>query len=715
MRHYFALAYLLAACVCVPSVAQNSPAKPAANSADDVPSQLPQLSHVDPSWIDTSKNPCEDYYQYACSKWIVAHPIPADMPSTWTGNAVLLYNQTVLGQAMRKAAENPQATGGERQIGNFWRSCMDESGRNKNEKTWLEPALNEIASMKSTQDLARVLAYLHLNYGTVWLRNLPDTSTQVPFFGFGPTQDMTNATRMVGQIDQGGMALDTVSHYLDRSADSEQLRGKYLAHIQKMFVLLGESVPRAAAEAKTVVEIETALAKASMDNVSRRDPQNKYNKRTLQQLKAAVPAFDWDEYFNDIGAPAVPFYVVTAPTFLPVLQQQISTRSLGDLATYLRWWTVHLAAPSLGDDFEHEDFGFFGTSLFGGRLAGASQMLPRWQRCVIAADESLGFGALGKAYVDVAFPGDSKLRANEIVTRIRAALREEIEHLDWLDPTTKKQALAKEEATLQVIGYPDKWRDYSSVTIVPDNYLANKCALTNFEARRQFNKIGKPVDRTEWWMPWLTPASFNAYEDAQLNSISFPAGILQLPMFGAQQDDATNYGGAGAAIGHEIIHGFDDQGRKFDAEGNLRNWWTGEDAKRYEQKDKCIVDQYSQEIPEYGLRQNGRLTAGEDTADNGGLHLAMLALEAFYREQEKSLDTPGTDGVTPRQQFFFSYAFNWCGNLREQAARQALIADPHSLPVFRLNRPLSNLPEFQKAYSCKAGQPMVHEPQCRVW
>lgn len=710
------LCWLFAALACAPSFAQGASAQTPAASPDGVPKQLPQLSPVDPSWIDKSKNPCEDYYQYACSKWIVAHPIPADMPFTGTGDPVFLYNQTVLGQAMEKASENPQATGSERQLGNFWRSCMDESGRNKNEKTWLGPSLNEIASMKSKQDLARVLAYLHLHYGTVWLPDGGNNSTKVPFFGFGPTQDMGDATKMVAQIDQGGMAMDAISDYLDRSVDFKQLRDKYAAHVQKMFVLLGDPTPRAAAEAKTVVQIETALAKGSMDNVSRRDPMKKYNKRTLRQLKAAIPAFNWDEYFKDIGAPPVPFYIVTAPSFFPSLQQQISTRSVGDLQTYLRWWTVHLAAPNLGKDFEQADFEFFGTALFGFRIAGAPQMLPRWRRCVVAADESLGFGPLGEAYVNVAFPGDSKQRADEMVTRIRTALKYEIEHLDWMDPSTKKQALAKEEATVQVIGYPEKWRDYSSVTIVPDNYLANMSALTSFEARRQFNKIGKPIERTEWWMPWLTPATFNAYESAQMNTITFPAGILQPPLFSLRQDDASNYGGMGAtAIGHEIIHGFDDEGRKFDSKGNLRDWWTAEDAKRYEQKDTCIVDQSSQEVPEYGIKQNGRLTAGEDTADNGGLHLAMMALEALYREKGKSLDTPDNDGITPRERFFLSYAFNWCGKLRREAARQSLVADPHSLPIFRINRPLSNLPEFQKAYSCKAGQPMVHQPQCRVW
>jgi putative endopeptidase len=708
MRPCFGWLCCLAVFACAPSFSQDS--KTSAASTDGVPKELPQLSRVDPSWIDKSKNPCDDYFQYACSKWIAANPIPADMPATFTGRPVILYNQTVLGQAMEKAGGDPQATGSERQIGNFWRSCMDESLRNKNEKTRLEPALNEIASMKSKQDLARVLAYLHLNYGTVWLTDIGNNSTKVPFFGFGPTTDMTDASKMVANIDQGGMALPSISYYLDRSADFEQLRAKYLAHIQKVFVLAGDPAPRAAAEAKTVVEIETAFAKASMDNVSRRDPMKNYNKRTLQQLKTAVPVFNWDEYFKNIGAPPVPFYIVTAPSFLPALQQQISTRSLGDLETYLRWWTVHLAAPNLGKELEEADFAFFGVV-----LTGTPHLLPRWRRCVIAADASLGFGRLGEAYVKAAFPGDSKQRADEMVTRIRAALKDQIEHLDWMDPNTKKQALAKEEATLQVIGYPDKWRDYSSVSIVPDNYLANLNALTTFEVHRQLNKVGKPIDRTEWWAPWLTPASFNALQNPYMNTINFPAGILQLPMFSVQQDDVSNYGGAGAAIGHEIIHGFDDQGRKFDGQGNLHDWWTAEDSNRYEQRDKCIVDQYSQEIPEYGLKQNGRLTAGEDIADAGGLQLAMLALESVYKAEGKSLDAPSGDGITPRQKFFFSYAFNWCGDVRRELARQSLISDPHSLLMFRVNRPLSNLSEFQKAYSCKAGQPMVHEPQCRVW
>ena len=338
-------------------------------------------------------------------------------------------------------------------------------------------------------------------------------------------------------------------------------------------------------------------------------------------------------------------------------------------------------------------------------------MLPRWRRCVGSADRSLG-EALGQAYVNIAFPPESKRRANELVSSIRETLADEIRRLDWMDEQTKKQALIKDDATLQKIGYPNKWRDYSSVKIVPNNYLANMNAANAFEAHRQIDKIGKRVDRTEWTM---TPPTINAYEDPQMNTINFPAGILQVPFFSGQADDASNYGAIGMIIGHETIHGFDDQGRKFDAKGDLRDWWTPEDTKRYDEKDKCIVDQYSQEIPEYGVKQNGNLTAGEDTADNGGLHLAILALENIYKSEGKSLDAPEADGLTARQRFFLAYAFSWCTDVRPEAARSQVVSDPHSLPQFRVDRPLSNMPEFQTAFGCKPGQAMVNEAHCRVW
>ena len=706
-RRFVALACLV--CLSLPSFGQVKRISDSAQTGSTTKpgsAELPKLEIFDPSLVDKSKDACADFYQYTCSKWIAAHPITPDLPVSATDVPLFLYNQTILRNALDAAAADKQATGSERQIGDYWHSCTDEAVRNANGKTWLQPSLDTVASLKSTQDLPRVLAYLHQNFPAAWaMWNDDDNYTKAPMFGFGPAQDLADASKVVAGIDQGGMALPSLDYYLDNSDRFKELRAKYVQHIQKMFELAGDSSQKAAAEAKTVMEIETALAKASMDNVTRRDPQKIYNKRTLQQVKAATPGFGWDEYLQRMGSPSVPFYIVSTPAFLDALEQQIKTRSPQDWQAYLRWWAIHRAASYLGNDFEQANFDFFGTT-----LSGTPQMLPLWRRCVSSTDRFLG-EALGQAYVNVAFPPASKQRANELVTQIRAALVEEIKQLDWMNEQTKKQALVKQDATLQKIGYPNTWRDYSSVKIVPDDYLANVNAATAFESHRQINKIGKPVDRSEWGM---TPATINAYEDPQMNTINFPAGIMQLPLFG-DQDDASNFGAIGMVIGHETIHGFDDQGRKFDAQGNLRDWWTPEDAKRYDEKDKCIVDQYSQQIPEYSVKQNGSLTAGEDTADNGGIHLAMLALEKDYKSQGKSLDIPEADGLTARQRFFLAYAFSWCADVRPEAARNQVLSDPHSLPRFRVNRPLSNMVEFQQAFGCKEGQPMVHTPQCRVW
>jgi len=710
MHRWFA-AFCCFACLsfATPAQVQNghNSAQSAPADAKPAATELPKLEKFDPSIVDKTRNACVDFYQHTCGNWLAAHPITPDMAENSTVHPLFLYNQTILRNALEAAAADKQATGSERQIGDFWQSCMDETARNANGKAWLQPALNTIASLKSSRDLPRVLAYLHLNFPAAWqMWNDDDNYTKAPLFGFGPAQDLEDASKVVAGVDQGGMALPSLDYYLDSSEHSKELRAKYVQHIQKMFELAGDASDKAAAEARTVMEIETALAKASMDNVTRRDPQKIYNKRTLQQLKAAVPDFGWDQYLQLMGAPSVPFYIVSQPPFLDAVEQQIKTRSPQEWQAYLRWWAIHRGASYTSHDFEQANFDFFGTTLYG-----IPQMLPQWRRCVGSTDHFLG-EALGQAYVNIAFPPESKQRANQLVDQIRAALVEEIQQLDWMSDATKKQALIKQSATLQKIGYPNTWRDYSSVKLVPNNYLANMNAANAFEAHRQVGKIGKPVDRNEWGM---TPATINAYEDPQMNTINFPAGIMQLPMFSGTQDDASNFGAIGMVIGHETIHGFDDQGRKFDAHGNLRDWWTPEDAKRYEEKDKCIIDQYSQEIPEYGVKQNGNLTAGEDTADNGGIHLAMLALEKQYKAQGKSLDTPEADGLTARQRFFLAYAFSWCAAVRPEAARNQVISNPHSLPEFRVNRPLSNMPEFQQAFGCKQGQPMVHSPQCRVW
>ena len=670
-------------------------------------SDLPKLEKFDVIWIDKSKDACVDFYQYTCSKWLAAHPITPDLPTTGTSLSLFLYNQTILRNALEKAAADKQATGSERQIGDYWQSCMDESVRNAKGRSWLQPSLDTIATIKSSKDLARVIAYLHLNFPSAWLMwNDDDNYTKAPLFGFGAVQDFDDASKVVAGIDQGGMALPSLDYYLGDSEHFKDIRAKYVQHVQKMFELAGDAPDKAAAEARTVMDIETALAKASMNNVDRRDPKKINNKLTLAQVKAAVPDFGWDEYFQQVGAPGVPYYLVSTPAFLTAVEEQIKTRSAEDWQAYLRWWALHRSASYGTMAFNQENFNFFGTTLFG-----VPQMLPMWRQCVASADRNLG-EALGQAYVSIAFPPEAKQQANELVTQIRQALVTEMKGLDWMSESTKQQAFVKQAATLQKIGYPDHWRDYSSVKIVADNYLANLNAATTFEFHRQLNKIGKPVDRMEWTM---TPSTVDAYEDPQMNTINFPAGILQLPLFSISQDDASNFGAAGMVMGHETIHGFDDQGRKFDAQGNLRDWWTPEDAKRYDEKDKCIVDQYSQEIPEYGVKQNGNLTAGEDTADNGGIHLAMLALESEYKAKGKSLDTPEADGLTARQRFFLAYAFSWCRDVRPEAARALVLSNPHSLPHFRVNRPLSNMMEFQEAFGCKEGQPMVHTPACRVW
>ena len=693
----------------LPSIAQsrnNGLVQPTSPGSEPAAGELPKLEKFDPSIVDKTKNACVDFFQYTCSKWVAAHPISPDMAVTSTGRPVSLYNQTILRNALDAAAANKQATGSQRQIGDYYQSCMDETTRDAKGKAWLQPHLNVIASLKSSKDLPRVVAYLHQNFPSAWLMwNDDDNYAAAPMFGFGPAQDLADSSRTVAGIDQGGMALPSLNYYLDNSDRFKDLRAKYVQHIQKMFELAGDSSQKAAAEASAVMEIETALARASMDNVTRRDPKAIYNKRSLQQIKAAVPDFGWDEYLQLMGAPEVPFYIVSAPGFLDGLEQQIKTSSPQDWQAYLRWWAIHRSASYMGHDFEQANFVFYATTLLG-----TPQMLPSWRRCVASTDRYLG-EALGQAYVNRAFPPANKQRANELVAQIRGSLVDEIQQLDWMSEPTKKQALVKQSATLQKIGYPDHWRDYSSVNIVPDNYLANLNAATAFEMHRQIAKIGKPVDRNEWTM---TPPTLDAYEDPQMNTINFPAGIMQLPMFG-DQDDASNFGAIGMVMGHETIHGFDDQGRKFDAKGDLRDWWTPEDAKRYDEKDKCIVDQYSQEIPEYGVKQNGNLTAGEDTADNGGIHLAMLALEKQYKAQGKSMDTPEADGLTARQRFFLAYAFSWCSEVRPEAASALVLSNPHSLPHFRVNRPLSNMPEFQQAFGCKEGQPMVHNPQCRVW
>ena len=679
----------------------------AAGGAPTEEAKEPKLEHFDPNLVDKTLDPCNDFYKYACSKWLTANPIPADQVYWSTGSGLELWNENLLRETLEAASKNdPNRSTVQQKIGDYWAACMDESGIEAAGLKPLQPELERIAALKSKKEITLEIAHLHNLYPGAWQQE--DNQTNSPFFGFTGQPDYDDASKVVAQIDQGGLSLPNRDYYLKTDDKSKELLTKYRIHVQKMFVLAGESEAQAVADAGTVIEIETAMAEAQMDNIKRRDPKNVNNKLTLAQVRELAPSIDWQAYLQAVKAPASDHYIVTAPDFFRAEEKLIAAHPLDHWQAYMRWQVIHHAAPLLNKAVVDENFDFFART-----LAGAEKQQPRWRRCVRAADRDLG-DALGQAYVDRAFPPDSKARTIQMVHSIETALGADIQSLSWMSPATKEQAAIKLKGIEDKIGYPSHWRDYSSVRVVRDSYLHNVGQATAFEFERWVAKVGQPVDRAEWTM---TPPTINAYYDPQLNTINFPAGILQPPFFDPTKDDAVNYGAIGMVVGHEIIHGFDDQGRKFDAHGNLRDWWTAEDGKQYDERGKSISDEYTQDVPDAGagVKQNGLLTQGEDTADNGGIHLALNALETSLKQQGKSLDDKGPDGWTYRQRFFLSNAYSWCANVRPEVARLIVTTDPHSMPIFRIDNVLSNMSEFQQAFSCKAGQHMVRANACRVW
>lgn len=676
------------------------------NAQQSSAEQAPKLEHFDPDMVDKTLDPCQDFYQYVCSKWNAANPIPPDQVVWGTASGLQYWNENILREALEKAsAQTSGRTDYEQKIGDYWAACTNEPALEAAGSRDLKPDLQRINEMKSKSELAGQVAHIDTLIPGAWEGN--DNQSPAALLGFGSQQDFDDASKVVAGIDQGGLGLPSRDFYLKDDAKSKDILSKYENHISKMLVLAGEGSAEAGADAKTILTIETAMAKVQMDNVARRDPKNLNNKMSFEQVQALTPSFNWKEYVADVGAPpSTPHYIVTSPDFFKGLEQIIPQHSVDDWKAYLRWHLVNGSAPYLSKAFVDENWDFYSHTLLGSKA-----QLPRWRRCVRAADRDLGM-ALGQAYVAVAFPPSSKQRTVAMVHDVEHALDQDITSLAWMQAATKDQAQIKLHAIEDKIGYPNQWRDYSSVKITRDSYLNNVHEATNFEFHRQLNKIGKPVDRSEWT---ITPPTINAYYDPQLNTINFPAGILQPPFFDPGEEDAPNYGAAAMIIGHEITHGFDDQGRKFDGQGNLRDWWTAEDAKEYEQRDQCIIDEYTEEIPEAGVKQNGQLTAGEDTADNGGMRLALMALENKLQSQGKSLDAKDPDGWTPRQKFFLSYANEWCQQYRPELMRTAVLTNPHSIPKYRVNNVVSNMPEFQQAFSCKAGTPMVRAKQCRVW
>lgn len=645
---------------------------------------------LDLNAMDKSANPCVDFYQYACGAWIKNNPVPPDQSRWGRFSELEERNREVLHQILEEAARpDPKRDATTQKIGDYYAACMDTKGIDAKGMAPLQPEFDRIRNLKNKSDLAAEIAHLH-------------RSGMRALFEFGSGQDFKNSNEVIAQADQGGLGLPDRDYYLKDDQKSAEIRQQYRAHVERMFELMRETAQQAKADTETVLRLETALAKGSLDRVSRRDPEKVYHRMNKQELEKLQPAFRWNQYFTDSGAPAFQDINVAWPDFFKAVNDAIESASLDDWKTYLRWHVVHSEVPLLPTAFVDENFTFYGKI-----LTGAKEQRPRWKRCVDFTDNQLG-EALGRKFVERAFGGDAKQRTLQMVDTIEKALGRDIEQLTWMTPATKQQALVKLHAVTNKIGYPDKWRDYSSVEIKRDDAVGNGVRADGFEFQRELNKIGKPVDRQEWGM---TPPTVNAYYDPLMNNINFPAGILQPPFYDNHADNAVNYGAIGMVIGHELTHGFDDQGRQFDAKGNLRDWWTPADAKAFEERSACFVNEYSNFSPVPGVKLNGKLTLGENTADNGGVRIALLAL----------LSTPGAggeqkiDGFTPEQRLFLSFGQIWCENQRDELLRLRAQTDPHSPGKFRVNGVVQNMPEFQKAFSCKAGQPMVSANACHVW
>ena len=640
--------------------------------------------------MDTLANPCVDFYQYACGTWMANNPIPADQSRWGIFDTLADRNRSTLRGILEKAAvEDPKREAVEQKIGDFYASCMDEAAIDKLGTQPLAPELKRISAIQSKEQIVDEVVRLHQHGADV-------------FFSFSSTPDYKNSMQMIAGADQGGLGLPDRDYYLKDDPKSVKLREQYVAHVQKMLELAGEPAAKAATDAQAILLIETELAKGSLDRVSRRDPNKTYHKMPVKDLAALAPGLDWTKFFAASGAPSFTELNVGVPDFFKALNAVLTSTSLADLKVYMTWHLLHSEAPLLAKPFLDENFHYFGQT-----LTGTTELEPRWKRCVEATDDDLGF-ALGQKYVEQAFPPAAKARVLGMVQEIETMLGQDIQSLDWMTPATKQQALMKLHAVTNKIGYPDKWRDYSSVKIVRGEAVGNDQRATEFEVRRQLSKIGQRVDRGEWNM---TPPTVNAYYSPLQNNINFPAGILQPPFFDNRMDAAVNYGAIGSVMGHELTHGFDDQGRQFDAEGNLRDWWTPEDTKEFEKRAECFIKEYSAFTPLDDVHLNGKLTLGENTADNGGVRLAFRALMQSLNGKPQ----PKVDGFTPQQRFFLAWGQAWCENVRPEMARMMAQTDPHSPPRDRVNGVLGNMPEFRQAFACHEGQPMVHAPSCRVW
>jgi putative endopeptidase len=655
--------------------------------------ELPYIPSLDLNSMDKTADPCVNFYQYACGGWKKNNPIPADQTS-WSVYAKLYQDnlQFLKGILEQAAVDSGQRDAVTKLIGDFYAACMDESAGEKQGLAPVQGSLDAIGNLKSVQELAPLAAQLQMATGRSML-----------FVGES-TQDPDNSERVIAQIDQGGLGLPDRDYYTKDDAKSKESRERYLQHIQKTFELMAENPETAKRDAATVLRLETALAKASLTRVERRDPYKLKHIIKLVELNQLAPNFDWKTYYSAGQYPEFETLNLTAPEFFKEVNALLKNESLDSWKAYLRFHVVDSASPYLSSAFVDENFEFYRKY-----LRGANEQQARWKRCVSYTDHELG-EALGQAYVAKVFSPELKQSTVDMVRGIEDAMALRIQQLDWMSPATKEQALRKLHGIRNKVGYPDKWRDYGSVKISRNDFAGNMSRATTFEHHRDINKIGKPVDRGEWDM---SPPTVNAYYNDQMNDINFPAGVLQPPLYDAKMDAAPNYGNTGGTIGHELTHGFDDEGSQYDATGNLRNWWTREDREKFDARTKCVEDQYANYIVVDHIHINSKLTLGEDVADLGGELLAYMAWQDAVKEQTLA----PKDGLTPEQRFFIGFAQWACNNERPEDLRVRAATDPHSPGEYRINGVVVNMPEFATAFACKPGQPMTKpaEKVCKVW
>ena len=679
------------------TVTAQAPAAPASGSPAAMSARLqvplealPYSPVLNVNNLDRSVDPCTDFFKFSCGGWIKNNPIPADQ-SSWSVYGKLTYdNQQFLWGILRDTAAMKDRNANQQKIGDYFAACMDEAAVDRRGDAPMEPVLARIAAYKSREAL---------------LRDLPAFAADVDgsfFFSAGSEQDPSNSDAVIADQGPAALGLPDRDYYVKTDAKSAEIRQHYVAYIARLFEMGGESAATAHDDALGVLKLETVLAKASLTRVERRDPYKTYHRMTLDQLQALVPSVRWTDFYRRSGAPAFTTMNVHQPEFDKVLQAELTTEPLAILQAYERFHALTQAAPALSKPWQDAQFKF--NSHY---LRGTPTLAPRWRRCTAQVDSYLG-EALGQEFVRRTFSADTKAKTLLMTTLIEGEMKSEIEHLDWMSPATKQEALRKLSTIRNKIGYPDQWRDYSALNIERADYFEDQHRALDFESRHEFAKIGKPVDRGEWDM---SPPTVNAYYNDQMNDINFPAGVLQPPLYDPKEDDAVNYGNTGSTIGHELTHGFDDEGRQFDAKGNLRDWWTKDDARGFEDRINCVRDQFATYTVVDDIHINSKLTSGEDVADLGGTLLAYLA----WRDATKVEQLATVEGFTPDQRFFIGFAQWACENQRPEQLRVRAVTDPHSPGEARINGIVTNLPQFATAFNCPKTAPMVKANVCKVW